>query len=97
GRALLIERLSVHAIWKTLHDERAIFYHRQQKRRDAHVIAHQLALGNLQFRPEQLPQVADIEPLIARQVENAGAGAMLDRFELVDEILESSIGDWRTS
>ena len=58
--ALLIERdRIVDAVRKSLHDERTIGDDGEDERRDGRVVAQQVALGQLELRPEELGQVGD--------------------------------------
>ena len=50
---------------------------------DAHVVAHQIAFGDLQLRPEHLPQVAHLERLPAGQTQRPGIRSALDLVELI--------------
>ena len=84
GRLVLIERLAVDAVRKALHDERAVVHDREDVRRDAHVVAHQIALGNLQLRPEHLAQVADLERLPVGQPQRPRVRPALDLVELIE-------------
>ena len=67
ARALLVERRPVDAVREALHHQRPIGDGRQQERRDRRVVAQQVALRQLQRRPEHLREVGDAEPFAAGQ------------------------------
>ena len=55
--ALHVEEVALRAVRVALHDHGPVDHVRQQPRRDVGVVLQQIALGDLQFFPEQLVQV----------------------------------------
>jgi hypothetical protein len=66
---MLIERLALDAIREPLHHQRAVLDDRKDERRDACVIAQQVALAVARLRPEDFLQVGDVEPVTIGQQE----------------------------
>jgi hypothetical protein len=64
---MLIERLRGHAVRESFHDERPIRHRGQDERRDARVIAHEIALGQFLLRPEGLVQVGHLQAVTVGQ------------------------------
>ena len=85
---MLVERLGRDAVRKALHHERPVGDRGQDVRRGLHVVAEQIALGELLLRPEHLVQVGDREPLAAGQFERAVAPGVFERVQLIDERVE---------
>ncbi len=84
GRAVLVERRAGDAVREALHHERTIGHGRQDERRDARVVAHQIALGQLQLRPEQLVQVGDLQRVAVGQGQHAILPRSLQCRQLID-------------
>src|SRR5262245_52889971 len=61
GRAMLIKRCAGDAIRIALHDQRAVFEHWQDERRNPYVMAKEVAFRQLQLRPEQFAEVGDLQ------------------------------------
>src|SRR5262252_2839779 len=83
---MLIELRSVDAVWKSLHHERPVLDGRQDERRDLRVVAHQIALGHLEVRPEDLVQVADLEVEVARERDHSLPSRLLEKAQLVNKV-----------
>ena len=75
---MLVERLAVDAVREPLHHERPVGEHRRMTRRHPRVVAEQIALGELQRRPEHLAQVGDGQRVAAGQLEGAVLAAVLE-------------------
>ena len=95
GRLVLIERLAVDAVGIALHDERAVVHDGKDVRRDAHVVAHQIALGDFQLRPEHFAQIADLQRLPIGKPQRPRIRPALDLVELIENGLQ--IGRTRVS
>ena len=81
GRAMLVKRLAAHAVWIALHDQGTVRHHRQDERRDLHVVPHQVALGETLAGPEDLVEVADLERVAIGQRERGlGLAIGFDRW-----------------
>ncbi len=65
---MLVERLTIDAVGKALHHQRPLVDDRQDQRRDARVVADQIALGELRPRPEDLLQIGDVERVAVRKL-----------------------------
>jgi len=86
--AVLVERLCVDAVGVALHHQRTIGDDREEVRRDADVVAEQVALGQLQRGPEDLAEVRHLEPVAAGELEDAVARAVRDRIDLREQPAE---------
>ena len=84
--ALLIElHAVVDAVGKALHDERTIGDDRQDERRDGRVVAQQVALGQLELRPERLGEVGDPDSAAIGQGDRPVAARVFELAQLVDD------------
>src|SRR5207253_6475850 len=57
---LHVEKIAFGAVWIALHHHRAVDEVRQQPWRDVGVVLQQIALGELQFFPEQLAKICEL-------------------------------------
>jgi hypothetical protein len=81
---VLIEGLGGDAVGKPLHHQRAIGDDGKQLRRDPRVVAEQIALGQLQLRPEDLVKVGHRERVAVRQRDVAVAAELFELRQLID-------------
>ena len=82
---MLVERGRGDAVRKPFHDQRAVRHRREDEVRDARVVAKQIALGQLQLRPEHLVQVGDLQMFAVGEIEDAVPPRLFERIELVDD------------
>ena len=75
----------VDAVRKALHHERAIGDDRQDERRHRRVVAQQIALGQLELRPEQLGEVGDPDPRAIGQGDRPVPARVLELAQFVDD------------
>src|SRR5262245_16397713 len=83
---MLIELRRVDAVWKSLHHEGPVRDGRQDERRDLCVVADQIALGQLEVRPEDLVQVADPEVEVSRERDHGLASGVLEKAQLLYQV-----------
>jgi hypothetical protein len=86
GRTMLVERFRGDPVRIPLHHQRAVGQHRQDQLSDADVVAEQIALGQFQFRPECLAEIADLQRVAAGQFEHAVAAPLLQRVDLAEQL-----------
>ena len=82
---LLIEGDFADTVREALHHEWTVVDDGQQKRRDPHVMAHQVALGETRGRPEHFVQIRHVQCLPARQLQVAVLARLLDFGEAGEE------------
>jgi hypothetical protein len=64
-------------------------HNREDVRRHANVVAHQIALGNLQLRPEHFSKVAYLECVSTGQPQRPRARPTLELLELLNAPLKA--------
>ena len=84
--ALLVEGRTVDAVREALHHERPVRHRGQQHRRDSGVVAKEVALRQLQLRPERLREIGDVQTLSTGQLDRAIFPGILERAQLIDHM-----------
>ena len=78
----MVKRLTLDTVRKPFHHQRSIFDDRQQQRRNAGVVAQQVALGVWPGRPEDFLQIRNVERVAIGQFQLAVSFARLKVVQL---------------